>query len=153
MAPVVYRSSVQIAETQLGASSGESCMDRWIRSPSSSRPSAASTLRRRRDDSGVAFAISFRFGRVDIILESSFGLATGKESEPRFLGVFHHCFFLRCGLCGLCFLFSLYLSDSGFKERAIGLVGGVLTLGSLLGTLPARVLAQKFGLRRTLVFC
>jgi predicted MFS family arabinose efflux permease len=45
------------------------------------------------------------------------------------------------------FLFNLYLVDCHFNERTIGLVGGVLTFGSVAGTLPAGWLARKVGLR------
>ena len=62
-------------------------------------------------------------------------------------------FFYDAGFAVYVFLFNLYLSDSGFGERTIGLVGGALTLGSLLGTLPTGILARKLGLRRVLVFC
>jgi len=62
-------------------------------------------------------------------------------------------FFFDAGFAVYFFLFNLYLLDIGFKERAIGLVGGAFTLGSVLGMLPAGVLARKLGLRRMLVFC
>jgi Major Facilitator Superfamily len=49
------------------------------------------------------------------------------------------------------FLFNLYLLDLHFYEKAIGLIGGALTLGSVAGTLPAGALARRFGLRPLLV--
>jgi len=51
------------------------------------------------------------------------------------------------------FLFNLYLLDLHFNERAIGLVGGALALGSVLGTLPAGFVARKIGVRPLLVVC
>jgi MFS family permease len=76
-----------------------------------------------------------------------------KNLSREFWVFFTTAFFYDAGFAVYVFLFNLYLSDSGFKESAIGLVGGAFTLGSLLGTLPAGVLARKLGLRRTLVFC
>jgi MFS family permease len=49
------------------------------------------------------------------------------------------------------FLFNLYLLDVHYFERAIGLFGGATTLGSVVGTLPAGVLARRIGLRPLLV--
>lgn len=49
------------------------------------------------------------------------------------------------------FLFNLYLLDVHFYERAIGLIGGAMTLGSVAGTLPAGALARRYGLRPLLV--
>jgi MFS family permease len=49
------------------------------------------------------------------------------------------------------FLFNLYLLDLHFYERAIGLIGGATTLGAVAGTLPAGILARRFGLRPLLV--
>jgi MFS family permease len=49
------------------------------------------------------------------------------------------------------FLFNLYLLDLHYFERTIGLIGGAMTLGSVVGTLPAGVLARRFGLRPLLV--
>jgi MFS family permease len=75
-----------------------------------------------------------------------------KNLSRDFWVFFTTAFFYDAGFAVYVFLFNLYLSDSGFREHVIGLVGGAMTLGSLLGTLPAGILARKFGLRRTLVF-
>jgi MFS family permease len=56
------------------------------------------------------------------------------------------------GFCVYVFLFNLYLLDIHFNERAMGLIGGSLTLGSLSGMLPAGAIARRIGLRRILIF-
>jgi MFS family permease len=62
-------------------------------------------------------------------------------------------FFYDAGFAIYVFLFNLYLLDLRFNERAMGLIGGAMTLGSLIGTLPAGILARKIGLRPLLIFC
>ena len=62
-------------------------------------------------------------------------------------------FFFDFGFSVYFFLFNLYLLDLQFNDRAIGLITGALTLGSVVGTLPAGFLARKFGLRRLLIVC
>src|SRR4029077_2402245 len=49
------------------------------------------------------------------------------------------------------FLYNLYLLDRGFKEDVIGLVTSASAVGSIIGTIPAGMLAQRFGLRKTLI--
>lgn len=49
------------------------------------------------------------------------------------------------------FLYSLFLLDLGFDERQIGLVAGAMTVGAMVGTLPAGALAERFGLRPILL--
>jgi len=62
-------------------------------------------------------------------------------------------FFFDAGFSVYFFLFNLFLLDFGWNERAIGLVGGALTLGSMAGTLPMGALARRIGLRPLLIFC
>jgi MFS family permease len=62
-------------------------------------------------------------------------------------------FFFDAGFSIYYFLFNLYLLDLHFNERAMGLLGGAAILGSLIGTLPAGMLARKFGLRPLLIIC
>ena len=61
-------------------------------------------------------------------------------------------FFFDLGFAVYFFLFNLYLLDLHFNERSLGLVGGALTLGSVVGTLPAGWLGRKLGLRPLLAF-
>jgi MFS family permease len=62
-------------------------------------------------------------------------------------------FFFDFGFAVYVFLFNLYLLDLHFNERAMGLIGGAMTLGSVVGTLPAGFLARKTGLRPLLLVC
>ena len=62
-------------------------------------------------------------------------------------------FFFDAGFAVYFFLFNLFLLDLGFTERTMGLIGGALTLGSLVGTLPAGALARRLGVRPLLFLC
>ena len=66
---------------------------------------------------------------------------------------FSAAFFFDAGFSVYFFLFNLYLLDFHFSDRSIGLIGGALTLGSLVGTVPAGFLAGKIGLRPLLAIC
>lgn len=48
------------------------------------------------------------------------------------------------------FLFNLYLLDLGRTERMLGLISSLMAVGSILGTIPVGILAQRFSLRLTL---
>ncbi len=64
---------------------------------------------------------------------------------------FSAAFFYDAGFSIYFFLFNLYLLDRGFNERAMGWIGGAMTLGSLVATLPAGALARKLGVRPLLM--
>ncbi|WP_052200423.1 MFS transporter [Terriglobus sp. TAA 43] len=51
------------------------------------------------------------------------------------------------------FLFNLFLLNLHFQERSIGLINGALTLGSVACTLPAGMLARKYGVRPVMLVC
>ena len=51
------------------------------------------------------------------------------------------------------FLFNLFLLDCGYRENFVGLVTSVSAVGGIAGTIAGGVMAQRFGLRRTLLFC
>ena len=51
---------------------------------------------------------------------------------------FSAAFFFDDGFAIYFFLFNLYLLDYRFNERAMGWIGGAMTPGSLVGTLPGR---------------
>ena len=50
-------------------------------------------------------------------------------------------------------LFNLYLADMGFTQRTLGWVMGAMSAGTIAGSLPAGVLAQRIGIRKSLLFC
>jgi len=64
---------------------------------------------------------------------------------------FSAAFFFDAGFSVYFFLFNLFLLDCRFNERAMGWIGGAMTLGSVVGTLPAGALARRFGLRPMLM--
>jgi MFS family permease len=76
-----------------------------------------------------------------------------KKLSKSFWVFFAVAFFFDFGFSVYFFLFNLYLLEFHFNERSIGLVGGALTLGSMVGTLPVGWLARKTGLRPLLVIC
>jgi predicted MFS family arabinose efflux permease len=76
-----------------------------------------------------------------------------KELSREFWGFFTAAFFFDFGFAIYVFLFNLYLLDMHFNERAMGLIGGAMTLGSVAGTLPAGLVARKIGLRPVLIVC
>jgi predicted MFS family arabinose efflux permease len=92
-----------------------------------------------------AAAVSFWRNPTDWLRE--------KNLSSGFWIFFSAAFFFDAGFAVYIFLFNLYLLDFHFNERAIGLVNGALTLGALVGTLPAGALGRRFGARAVLLFC
>jgi MFS family permease len=76
-----------------------------------------------------------------------------KQLNRGFWIFFTAAFFFDFGFSIYVFLFNLYLLDSHFNERAMGLIGGATTLGSVVGTLPAGLLGRKIGIRPLMVIC
>jgi predicted MFS family arabinose efflux permease len=60
---------------------------------------------------------------------------------------FSAAFFYDAGFSIYFFLFNLYLFDRGFNERTMGWIGGAMTAGTLVGTLPVGALARRIALR------
>ena len=76
-----------------------------------------------------------------------------KKLSRGFWIFFTAAFFFDFGFAVYAFLFNLYLLDVHFNERAMGLIGGASTLGSVIGTLPAGLWARKVGIRPLMVVC
>jgi MFS family permease len=77
-------------------------------------------------------------------------LAT-KDLSRQFWTFLASAFFFDVGLSVFFLLFNLYLLDRGFDARLIGRITSALTIGSLVGTIPSGLAAQRFGLRSTLL--
>ena len=59
--------------------------------------------------------------------------------------------FFSFGFSIFFFLFNLYLLGFNLTERSLGLIGGLMAFGSILGTIPAGICAERFGIRPTLI--
>jgi MFS family permease len=51
------------------------------------------------------------------------------------------------------FLYNLYLLDRGFKEDFLGLMMSAMSIGSIACTIPAGILIQRLGIRKSLLIC
>jgi MFS family permease len=71
--------------------------------------------------------------------------------QADFWRFFAAAFFFDFGFGLFLFLFNLYLTDLNFNERIIGQVMASLTLGNVVGTIPAMILVRRFGFRRPLL--
>jgi MFS family permease len=74
-----------------------------------------------------------------------------KAPRGQFWLFFTASLFFSFGFSIFFFLFNLYLLGFHFTERSLGLIGGFMALGSIVGTIPVGICAQRLGLRRTLV--
>jgi MFS family permease len=81
------------------------------------------------------------------------GWLRGKKLSREYWIFFTAALFFNFGFSIYYFLFNLYLVDLHFNDRAIGLIAGATTLGSVVGTLPAGAVARKVGLRLPLLAC
>jgi MFS family permease len=76
---------------------------------------------------------------------------SAKAPRGQFWLFFSASVFFSFGFSIFFFLFNLYLLGFRLNERSIGLIGGFLAFGSILGTIPAGMCAERFGIRNTLV--
>ena len=58
--------------------------------------------------------------------------------------------FFNLGFSIFYFLFNLYLVGTGLNESSLGVIGSAMAVGSLCGTIPAGMMAERKGLRCTL---
>jgi MFS family permease len=61
-------------------------------------------------------------------------------------------FFFDLGFGLYFFLFNLFLANSHFNEKFLGLATGAFTLGSVAGTIPIGLAVRRWGLRPVLLF-
>jgi predicted MFS family arabinose efflux permease len=81
-----------------------------------------------------------------------FWWSTKGLSRP-FWNFFAISFLFDLGLFIFFFLYNLYLLDRGFRENFIGLVASANTIGGVVSCIPSGILAQRAGLRKTLILC
>ena len=61
--------------------------------------------------------------------------------------------FFDLGMFIFAFLYNLYLLDRGLNEKTMGRIAAAASLGTMLATIPAGMLARKVGLRGALLSC
>jgi predicted MFS family arabinose efflux permease len=76
-----------------------------------------------------------------------------KNVGKEFWTFFAASFFFVFGMFIFFLLYNLYLLDRGFKEHFVGLLTSVWSVGSIVGTVPAGIIAQRYGLRSALLLC
>jgi predicted MFS family arabinose efflux permease len=76
-----------------------------------------------------------------------------KGLNKQFWTFFAASFLFDLGMYIFFLLYNLYLLDRGFPEKFLGLIASASALGSIAGTIPAGILAQRFGLRKALLVC
>lgn len=75
----------------------------------------------------------------------------GKAPRRQFWLFYAASLFFSFGFSIFFFLFNLYLLGYHHTERSLGLIAGLVAFGSILGTIPTGMCAQRFGIRRTLI--
>jgi predicted MFS family arabinose efflux permease len=76
-----------------------------------------------------------------------------KELSAQYWTFFTASFFFDLGMFIFFFMFNLFLLDRGYREQFLGLVTSANAIGSVLGTIAGGIVAQRFGIRNTLLFC
>ncbi len=71
--------------------------------------------------------------------------------HPDFWTMYAASFLVDLGLCIYFFMFNLFLVEHRFTEHAIGFITASLTIGTLVGTVPVSILAERIGLRPMLL--
>jgi MFS family permease len=128
----------------------------YIQKPSSSsQVSPAHSWRKRAKYLAyVASRTIFHAGVLPRTLWQGFRLWWAERELTReFWTLLSACYLFDSGMYIFFILYNLYLLDRGFKEGFLGAVTSAVAIGSIAGTLPAGILGQRFGLRRTLLLC
>ncbi len=76
-----------------------------------------------------------------------------KNLGRQFWTFFAASFCFDLGMTMYFFLYNLYLLDCGFKEDFLGLMMSFMNIGSIACTIPAAILIQRLGIRRSLLTC
>lgn len=76
-----------------------------------------------------------------------------KDLSLQYWTFFTASFFFDLGMFIFFFMFNLFLLDVGYREQFLGLVTSATAVGSVMGTIAGGLVAQRFGIRNTLLFC
>lgn len=76
-----------------------------------------------------------------------------RNLSPQFWTFFAASFCFDFGMTMYFFLYNVYLLDRGFKEDFLGWMLSAMNIGSIACTIPAGILVQRVGLRKSLLFC
>jgi MFS family permease len=76
-----------------------------------------------------------------------------KNMGKQFWTFFAASFCFDLGVTMYFFLYNLYLLDRGFKANFLGLMMSATSIGSIACTIPAGILIQRIGIRRSLLIC
>ena len=75
----------------------------------------------------------------------------GAQPGPGFLRYQAASALFCLGMSAYFLLFNLYLMELGYGESFLGKVAGLISVGTLLGALPAAAITRRFGLRNTIL--
>ena len=102
----------------------------------------------------AASSAAYHFGVLPLkLLRDARASLAAKNVRKEFWIFFAASFFFVFGMFIFFLLYNLYLLDRGFKEHFLGLVTSVASIGSMVGTLPAGILAHRCGVRKALLVC
>lgn len=108
------------------------------------------------DDPSASGAIrtanSSRLSPITLLRNARAGLVKQKIGRD-FWTFFAASFFFVFGMFIFFLLYNLYLLDRGFKEHFLGLITSAASIGGIVGTVPAGLIAQRFGLQKALLLC
>jgi predicted MFS family arabinose efflux permease len=78
---------------------------------------------------------------------------TERAPEGEFWALVLAALLFNFGVSVFFFLYNLLMLDLGFRERSLGVLASAMALGSMAGTIPMGIIAQRFGLKRVLTVC
>lgn len=97
---------------------------------------------------------SYHFAPLPLTLWRGLGYQLSRRNlGTQFWTFFAASFCFDLGMTMYFFLYNLYLLNCGFNEKFLGLMMSSMSIGSIACTIPAGILIQRFGIRRSLLIC
>ena len=101
-----------------------------------------------------ATRVALRVARLPFFIWRGVRFQIARNSLPgQFWNFFAASFCFDLGLSIFFFLYNLYLLDRGFNERFLGTMTSAMNIGAVACTIPAGIIINRFGLRKSLLFC